>query len=297
GTRRTGQGRSAGQLPGRQPQCLGAASRRQLRETASGRRRPPACGAGSVAGKDLRTPMSDNTPHVRLRSPALPLQDGDLLAAIDLGSNSFHMVVSRYVLGQLRTVDRIREMVRLAEGLDGKGGLHPEVRARALECLARFGQRLRDIPSQRVRAVATNTVRRLKAPQAFLVPAETALGHPIEIISGREEARLIYLGVAKAQLPRPGERRLVVDIGGGSTECIIGSGLDALERESLQLGCVATTARFFGDGKLSRKRWDEALIEVAAQFQQFAGIYRHLGWQETLGASGTIKAIGESCTT
>ncbi len=237
----------------------------------------------------------NDTPHMRLRSAALPLQDGDLLAAIDLGSNSFHMVVSRYVLGQLRTVDRIREMVRLAEGLDDKGGLRADVRQRALECLSRFGQRLRDIPPQRVRAVATNTVRRLAAPQAFLVPAETALGHAIEIISGREEARLIYLGVAHAQPPKPGQLRLVIDIGGGSTECIIGSGLDAIERESLQLGCVATTARFFGDGKLSRKRWDEALIEVAAQFQQFAGVYRHLGWQETLGASGTIKAIGEIC--
>jgi exopolyphosphatase/guanosine-5'-triphosphate,3'-diphosphate pyrophosphatase len=234
-------------------------------------------------------------PHVRLRSAALPMQDGDLLAAIDLGSNSFHMVVSRYVLGQLRTVDRIREMVRLAEGLDGKGGLRPEVRARALECLARFGQRLRDIPPQRVRAVATNTVRALKAPQAFLVPAETALGHTIEVISGREEARLIYLGVAQAQPPKAGELRLVIDIGGGSTECIIGTGLDAIERESLQLGCVATTARFFGDGKLTAKRWGEALLEVGAQFQQFAGIYRHLGWQETLGASGTIKAVGDIC--
>jgi exopolyphosphatase/guanosine-5'-triphosphate,3'-diphosphate pyrophosphatase len=237
----------------------------------------------------------NDTPHMRLRSAALPLQDGDLLAAIDLGSNSFHMVVSRYVLGQLRTVDRIREMVRLAEGLDDKGGLRADVRQRALECLSRFGQRLRDIPPQRVRAVATNTVRRLAAPQAFLVPAETALGHAIEIISGREEARLIYLGVAHAQLPKDGQLRLVIDIGGGSTECIIGSGLDALERESLQLGCVATTTRFFGDSKLSHRRWDEALVEVAAQFQQFAGVYRHLGWQETLGASGTIKAIGEIC--
>ena len=238
--------------------------------------------------------MTD-TPHLRLRSPALPMQDGDLLAAIDLGSNSFHMVVARYVLGQLRTVDRLRETVRLAEGLNGRGGLRADVRQRALECLARFGQRLRDIPPQRVRAVATNTVRLLSSPQAFLVPAETALGHAIEVIPGREEARLIYLGVAHAQPPRPQQLRLVIDIGGGSTECIIGSGLDAIERESLQLGCVATTARFFGDGRLGRQRWDDALVEVGAQLQQFAGIYRHLGWQETLGSSGTIKAVGEIC--
>ena len=236
-----------------------------------------------------------NDTHMFARSAALPLQDGDLLAAIDLGSNSFHMVVARYVLGQLRTVDRIREMVRLAEGLDGKGGLTADVRQRALECLSRFGQRLRDIPPQRVRAVATNTVRALSAPQTFLMPAETALGHAIEIVSGREEARLIYLGVAHAQPPKPDQLRLVIDIGGGSTECIIGSSFAALERESLQLGCVASTRRFFGDGKLSKKRWKEALTEVTAEFQQFAGVYRHLGWDEALGSSGTIKAIGEIC--
>ena len=225
----------------------------------------------------------------------MPLHDGDLLAAIDLGSNSFHMVVARYVLGQIRVIDRLREMVRLAEGLDGKGGLDPAVRERALECLARFGQRIRDIPPQRVRAVATNTVRQLAAPQAFLVPAETALGHAIEVVSGREEARLVYLGVAHAQPPKAGQLRLVIDIGGGSTECIIGAGFDAIERESLQVGCVASTQRFFGNGKLSKKKWKDALTEVSAEFQQFAGIYRGLGWDEALGSSGTNKAIGEIC--
>lgn len=230
-----------------------------------------------------------------LHTARLPLQDGDLLAAVDLGSNSFHMVVSRYVLGQLRTVDRLRETVRLAEGLDGKGGLDHAVRQRALECLSRFGQRVRDIPPQRVRAIATNTVRRLREPQAFLMPAESALGHAIEVVAGREEARLIYLGVAHAQPPKDGHLRLVMDIGGGSTECIIGSGFDAIERESLQLGCIATTRRFFGNGKLSRKRWRDALAEVSAEFQQFSGTYRALGWDEVLGSSGTIKAIGEIC--
>ena len=166
---------------------------------------------------------------------------------------------------------------------------------RALDCLARFGQRIHDIPPQRVRALATNTVRALARPQAFLVPAETALGHAIEVVSGREEARLVYLGVAHAQPPRPGQRRLVMDVGGGSTECIIGSGFDPIERESLQVGCVASTLRFFGDGKLSRKRWKEALVEVGAEFQQFAGTYRNLGWDEALGSSGTIKQVGEIC--
>ncbi|WP_337245706.1 exopolyphosphatase [Luteimonas sp. gir] len=224
-----------------------------------------------------------------------PIEDGDMLAAIDLGSNSFHMIVARYTLGQLRVVDRLRETVRLAEGLDARGGLDADVRQRALQCLSRFGERIRDIPPQHVRALATHAVRRLAAPQAFLVPAETALGHAIEIIAGREEARLIYLGVAHAQPPKPGHRRLVIDIGGGSTECIIGSGFDALERESLQVGCIASTRRFFANGKLTRRRWREALAEVAAEFQQFASTYRALGWQEVVGASGTNKAIGEIC--
>lgn len=228
-------------------------------------------------------------------SQSQPLVDGDMLAAIDLGSNSYHMVVARYTLGQLRVVDRLRETVRMAEGLDGRGGLLPEVRQRALACLSRFGQRIRDIPPHRVRAVATNTVRRLAAPQAFLMPAETALGHAIEIVSGREEARLVYLGVAHAQPPKTGNRRLVIDIGGGSTECIIGRGFETLERESMQLGAVASTMHYFGNGRLSRKKWREALIEASVEFQQFAATYRSLGWQEAIGASGTNKAIGEIC--
>ena len=220
-----------------------------------------------------------------------PLKDGDLLAAVDLGSNSFHMVVARYVLGQLRIVDRIKETVRLAEGLDGEGGLNPDVMPRALDCLARFGQRLDTIPAHRVRAIATNTVRALRNPQGFLMPAETALGHGIEIVAGREEARLIYLGVAHGSPPAEGKRRLVMDIGGGSTEFIIGEGFEAVERESLQMGCIATTRRFFGDGKLSRKRWKEARTEITAEFQQFTSAYRRRGWHDAMGSSGTIKAI------
>ncbi len=228
-------------------------------------------------------------------SASVPLQDGDQLAAIDLGSNSFHMVVARYTLGQLRVVDRLRETVRMGDGLDGKGGLSAAARKRALECLERFGQRIREIPAPRIRALATNAVRQLTSPQDFLVPAEAALGHGIEVVSGREEARLIYLGVAHAQPPRPGQLRLVIDIGGGSTEFIIGRGFETLERESLQVGCIASTRRFFPNGKLSRKRWKDAMNEVGAEFQQFATLYRKLGWQEAVGSSGTHKAIGEIC--
>ncbi len=223
-------------------------------------------------------------------SPA-KIQDGELLAAVDLGSNSFHMVVARWQHGELRVIDRLRDSVRLAAGLRADGSLETERRERALSCLARFGQRLRTLPHSRVRAVATNTVRRMSAPQAFLLPAETALGHPIEVVSGREEARLIYLGVSHG-LPDTRERRLVVDIGGGSTEFIIGQGLEPLERESLQMGCIASTLRFFADGKLSAKRWRQAQAEIGVELQQFAANYIARGWGEAIGSSGTIKAIG-----
>src|SRR6478672_1993194 len=231
------------------------------------------------------------TPANRSAAP----RDGDMLAALDLGSNSFHMVVAQRVLGQLRVVDRLRETVRMAEGLDGFGGISTEAQERALACLSRFGQRIADIPPAHVRAVATNTVRQLRAPGNFLVPAEAALGHAIEVVSGREEARLVYLGVAHAQPPKDGQLRLVIDIGGGSTECIIGRGMEPLERESLQAGCIASTRRFFPNGRLSKKKWKDALTEITAEFQQFASTYRSLGWDEAIGSSGTNKAIGEIC--
>jgi exopolyphosphatase/guanosine-5'-triphosphate,3'-diphosphate pyrophosphatase len=219
------------------------------------------------------------------------LRDGELLAAVDLGSNSFHLVVARYEHGSLRLIDRLRDSVRMAMGLRANGSLDPQHRERALTSLARFGQRLRALPHDRVRAVATHTVRRLANPQAFLLPAETALGHPIEIVSGREEARLIYLGVSH-DLAESTQRRLVVDIGGGSTEFIIGQGFDALETESIQVGCVASTLRFFGDGKFTPKRWKQAQTEIAVELQQFAEDYRARGWGEAIGSSGTAKAIG-----
>ena len=223
-----------------------------------------------------------------------PLEDGELLAAIDLGSNSFHMVVARYTLGQLRVVDRLRETVRMASGLSARGDLSGDAMSRALECLGRMGQRLRGLSHNRVRAIATNTVRQLRSPASFLIPGETALGHRIEVVSGREEARLIYLGVANG-LPPKQTRRLVIDIGGGSTEFIIGEGFEPLERESLQMGCIASTRRFFPSGKLSRKKWRDALTEISAEFQQFTSTYRARGWREVIGSSGTAKAIGGIC--
>lgn len=219
------------------------------------------------------------------------IQDGDLIAAADIGSNSFHLVVARYTHGELRVIDRLRESVRLAAGLRKDGSLDRERRELAFSCLARFGQRLAGLPPGRVRAVATNAVRQLASPQAFLLPAETALGHPIEVVSGREEARLIYQGVARG-LPASDKLRLVIDIGGGSTEFIIGRGHEALERESLQVGCIASTLRFFEDGKITPRRWKQALAEIGVEMQQFGAHYRERGWSEAIGSSGTMKAIG-----
>lgn len=218
------------------------------------------------------------------------IREGDLIAAADIGSNSFHLVVARYTHGEMRVIDRLRESVRLSAGLRKDGTLTRERRDVAFSCLARFGQRLAGFEPGHVRAVATNAVRQLSHPQAFLLPAETALGHPIEVVSGREEARLIYQGVAHG-LPSSDEKRLVIDIGGGSTEFIIGRGYEALERESLQVGCIASSLRFFEDGKITPRRWKQALAEIAVELQQFGAHYRERGWSEAIGSSGTMKAI------
>src|SRR5450755_2660567 len=149
----------------------------------------------------------------------------DVLAAVDLGSNSFHMVVARYSHGQLVIIDRLREMVRLGAGVEENGRIDKDVAARAFACLERFGQRLRDMHADSVRVVGTNALRMARRKQSFLERAREALGHPIEIISGMEEARLVYSGVVHT-LPAEAGRRLVVDIGGGSTELIVGEGFD-----------------------------------------------------------------------
>ena len=159
-----------------------------------------------------------------------------MLAAIDLGSNSFHMVVARMEHGLPVVIDRIRENVRLASGLDSRRNISPEAMERALGCLRRFGERLRDVPASGVRAVGTNTIRKARNSREFLRQASTQLGHDIEVISGREEV-LIYLGVAHS-VDHDSDRRLVIDIGGGSTELIVGERFDPLERDSIQMGCA-----------------------------------------------------------
>jgi exopolyphosphatase / guanosine-5'-triphosphate,3'-diphosphate pyrophosphatase len=217
----------------------------------------------------------------------------DILAAVDLGSNSFHMIVARYSHGQLVIIDRLREMVRLASGVEENGRLDKDVAARALGCLERFGQRLRAMHADNVRVVGTNALRLARRKQAFLERAREALGHPIEIISGREEARLIYSGVSHTMPSEPG-RRLVVDIGGGSTELIIGEGLAPLELESLQMGCVSSSERFFRDGKVSAKRVARARLAARLELEPVQAAFRSRGWEQTAGSSGTIRAIGDA---
>lgn len=214
----------------------------------------------------------------------------DNVAAVDLGSNSFHMVVARENGGQLQVIDRLREPVRLAVGLTEDSELDASARIRALQCLSRFGQRLGGIPSNRVRAVGTNTLRRLRAGDSFIGDAEKALGHEIEVISGLEEARLVFAAVIRGSGDLP-SRRLVVDIGGGSTELIIGRGLEPRLIESVGMGCLGYTNRFFGHGLITRSAMRDARLAARVQLEFLAERYRGAGWDIALGASGTIRGV------
>ncbi|MCA8938338.1 MAG: Ppx/GppA family phosphatase [Planctomycetes bacterium] len=214
------------------------------------------------------------------------------LAALDLGSNSFHLIVAREVGGSLQVIDRHRERVALGAGLDDKRTLSQEAQDRAIASLQRFAQRIWDIPAERIRVVATNTLRIAKNRKGFMSKAQDALGVPIEIISGQEEARLTWIGV-HTDLPMIKGRRLLVDIGGGSTECVIGESDGILGSDSLQLGCVSMSALVFGDGKLNANRFKTAKRLAMAELQTIAAQYRKLGWAEAYGSSGTINAIAK----
>lgn len=212
------------------------------------------------------------------------------LAAVDLGSNSFHMIVARANKHELQIQDRLREMVRLGAGLDAQGNLSEEAQLRALECLERFGQRLRGLPVNDVRIVGTNTLRKARGQNTFLQQAQQALGYPVEIISGIEEARLIYLGVSHS-LAEDGMRRMVIDIGGGSTEVIIGERFEPILMESLYMGCVSMSREFFAEGVISKERLDAAELAAQLELEGIVRRYHVIGWDQTVGASGTAKAI------
>src|SRR5919198_3424803 len=214
----------------------------------------------------------------------------ETLAAVDLGSNSFHLLIGRVVEHQIYPLDAVREVVRLGAGLTADKRIDRATQARALGALAKFAERLRGFPRAAVRAVGTNALRVAKNSPQFLREARAALGFPIEVISGREEARLIYVGVAHA-LPAAAHRRFVVDIGGGSTEFIIGSGLEPQLTESLYMGCVSYSLKYFPEGRIDKPRMKAA--ELAAR-QELAGMvraYRAAGWDEAVGSSGTARSL------
>jgi len=219
----------------------------------------------------------------------MPLPES--VAAVDLGSHSFHLLVAKPRSGELVVLDRLREQVQLAAGLNRARRLTRDSQQRALECLRRFGQRLQHMPHDVVRAVGTNTLRTAKNAREFLKEAEDVLGHPIETISGREEARLIYLGVAHS-LAHPAPRRLVLDIGGGSTEVIIGEGFEPRQMESLYLGCVTMSRKYFPDGEITPESWRLAELAALQEFAPLQRRFRRLGWDQAVGASGTVRSIG-----
>ncbi|MDO5686147.1 MAG: Ppx/GppA phosphatase family protein [Neisseria sp.] len=214
----------------------------------------------------------------------------NIIASVDLGSNSFRLQIYHCHHEQWQIVDSIKEMVQLAAGLDAKKNLNKDVQERALACLARFGERLRGLKARQVRAVATNTFRVMNNLQPFLSKAEKALGFPIEIIAGREEARLIYTGVVHT-VPFNQQRALIIDIGGGSTEFVIGAQEQPEITESLALGCVSYSMRFFAGDKVSASSFRNAVNSARSEIQRIAGGLKNISWDFAIGTSGSARAI------
>lgn len=219
------------------------------------------------------------------------MSEYSILAAVDLGSNSFKLQVARVVDDQIYPLDALKEPVRLAAGVDAEKHLDADSQQRALDCLKRFGERLRELPSGAVRCVGTSALRVAENSEEFLEKAEAALGCPIEVIAGREEARLVYIGVAHS-LPASQQTRLVVDIGGGSTECIVGEGYTPRLMESLHMGCVNFSQRFFPDGRIDKHAMKQAELAARAEVQTIAASYAGQ-WQEAIGSSGSARALAD----
>lgn len=213
----------------------------------------------------------------------------EIYAALDLGSNSFHVLLARFEGRRLVVLDRYKDSVRMASGLQEDGNLSAEVMARALIALKKIAERIRSLPPAYVRVVGTNTLRAAKNRDAFLAQAEKILGVPINIISGLEEARLIYLGVAKDFTPED-KTRLVVDIGGGSTELVLGRN-KPLKLESLYMGCVAFSREFFPGGRITRHAYEKAVLAARSEVQSLVSEFGAGNWDEAVGSSGTIRSI------
>ena len=223
------------------------------------------------------------------------MQNGTLLAAVDLGSNSFRLEIGRFDHGQINRTEYLKETVRQGNGLDADRNLTPDAMQRGWDCLARFGERLAGFKKHQVRAVATQTLREARNRDEFLLRAHKILGFPIDVVSGREEARLIYQGVAH-MLPQSDERRLVVDIGGRSTEMIVGRGLEARTMESYRVGSVAWSMKYFPDGQFSARAFDMAEIAAKAVLEEAVNVYRAEAWDVAYGSSGTIGAVSDVLT-
>jgi exopolyphosphatase/guanosine-5'-triphosphate,3'-diphosphate pyrophosphatase len=220
------------------------------------------------------------------------MQNGTRLAAVDLGSNSFRLEIGRLDQGRIHRTEYLKETVRQGNGLDGDRNLTSEAMQRGWDCLARFGERLAGFKKGEVRAVATQTLREARNRDDFLLRAHEVLGFPIDVISGREEARLIYQGVAHL-LPQSDERRLVVDIGGRSTEVILGQGMEALTMESYRVGSVAWSMKYFPDGQFSARAFQAAEVAAKAVLDEAINVYRAGSWDVAYGASGTIGAVSD----
>ncbi len=253
--------------------------------------RPPAGGTIVVTRLDLGAifPLSSHHAFRDLSVPTsqLPFRQ---IAAIDLGSNSFHMVVARLDRGEIRVQERHREKIQLGAGLDDKGNLTADAQARALACLKRYAQRIAGFVPGSVRVVGTNTLRVARNSEHFIARAQKILGHPIDIVSGREEARLIYLGVSHTLADDRG-KRLVIDIGGGSTEFIVGERFEPLIMESLHMGCVGYERKFFSDNRISARGFAAAVTAAHQELLPIRKALRRCGWKNVVGSSGTIKAI------
>jgi exopolyphosphatase / guanosine-5'-triphosphate,3'-diphosphate pyrophosphatase len=220
------------------------------------------------------------------------MQNGTLLAAVDLGSNSFRMEIGRYEHGQIHRVEYLKETVRQGGGLDEARNLTPEAMRRGWDCLARFGERIAAFKRTQVRAVATQTLREARNRDEFLARARQVLGFPIDVISGREEARLIYLGVAHL-LPQSDERRLVVDIGGRSSELILGQQFEARVTESYRVGSVAWSMKYFPQGQFTAQAFEAAEIAAKAVLDEALSAYHREAWDMAYGSSGTIGAVAD----
>ena len=228
---------------------------------------------------------SDNPEH---------LPDGSQLAAVDLGSNSFHLIIARIEHGEMRPVEVLAEKVQLGAGLV-KGRLTPEAIQPGLECLSRFAQALESIEPERIRVVGTNALRQAKNRREFTEPARRLLGCPVDVIYGREEARLVYLGVAHT-LADDAQSRLVIDIGGGSTEFIIGERFEPQRLESLQMGCVSFSRAYFAGDEISAANFDSAYGRAATEVAHIRKQFRSKNWEECVGSSGTLNAIAAIMT-